>query len=115
METFPSKGTEAEAKLVKEVIGVVTEANDTLQQLLEKVSFWKSVRITAWIVRFIHNCQHRKSDHIAGSLTTKETKKQIQIWINRAQASYAETERFKEDVLQVNLHASEDGLSWMRS
>ena len=44
--TEPNKETEAKAKLTKEIFATVTETKDSLDEVLEKNSFWKSVRIT---------------------------------------------------------------------
>ena len=51
----PNKETEAEAKLVKEIFATVAETKDNLDEVLEKNSFWKTVRITTWIRRCLNN------------------------------------------------------------
>ena len=55
--TEPNKETEAEAKLAKEIFAIVTETKDNLDEVLEKNSFWKTVRITTWIRQFLNNCK----------------------------------------------------------
>ena len=47
VQTKPSRETEAEAKLVKEVFAGATEMEDALHQVLEKHGFWKTIRITS--------------------------------------------------------------------
>ena len=46
VQTKPSKETEAEAKLVKEVFAGATEMEDTLHRVLEKHGFWQTICIT---------------------------------------------------------------------
>ncbi|KAK3730338.1 hypothetical protein QZH41_002078 [Actinostola sp. cb2023] len=57
----PNKETEEEAKKIKEVFTTAVEAKDDYAEILEKHSFWRAVRITAWISRFVHNCRNKKS------------------------------------------------------
>ena len=53
--TEPSKEAEVEAKLTsKEVLSTVVETKDDLDETLNKHSFWKTMRVTAWIMHFIH-------------------------------------------------------------
>ena len=49
--TEPNKETEEEAKLTKEVFATAVETKDELDEILEKKSSWKTVRVTAWIRR----------------------------------------------------------------
>lgn len=58
--TEPSKETEAEAKLTKEVLGTIAETKDDLDEILNKHSFWKTMQVTAWIMRFAQNCKQKK-------------------------------------------------------
>ena len=46
VQTKPSKETEAEVKLVKEVFAGATEMEDTLHRVLEKHGFWQTICIT---------------------------------------------------------------------
>ena len=69
------KETEAAAKLTKEVLGTIVETKDDLDETLNKHGFWKAMRVTAWIMRFVGNCKQKKSEWLAGPLTTPETDK----------------------------------------
>ena len=71
----PSKDTEAEAKLVKEVVSAAVETEDSLHQVLQKHGFWKTIRITSWVARFLHNCKSSKANCLFGPLTTAETER----------------------------------------
>ena len=109
-ETEPSKESEAEAKLVKEVFAVAIEPDDRLHQLLQKHEFWPTIRITAWVARFIHNCKSDKANRLLGPLTTAKTIKQVKGWVLRVQQNYVNTEQFQEDQLRLNLQKNEEGL-----
>ena len=108
--TKPNKESEEEAKLTKEVFATAVETKDELDEILEKNSFWKTVRVTAWIRRFLSNCKLNKAARLVGPLTTVETDKQVQWWIKRAQGSYSNTEKFMQDRLRVNLQKDSEGL-----
>ena len=108
--TEPSKETEAEAKLTKEVLGTIAETKDDLDEILNKHSFWKTMRVTAWIMRFAQNCKQKKSERLAGPLTTSETDKAVHWWVKRAQESNMGTEKFKQDQLSLNLQKNSEGV-----
>ena len=91
VQTKPSKETEAEAKLVKEVFVGAKEMEGTLQQVLEKHGFWQTIRITSWVARFIQNCKKGKKHRLYGPLTTCETVKKVKFWIGRTQNSKLNT------------------------
>ena len=109
--TEPSKETEAEAKFTKEVLGTFgfwsprhfAETKDDLDEILNKQSFWKTMRVTAWIMRFAQNCKQKKSERLAGPLTTSETDKAVHLWVKKAQESNMGTEKFKQDQLSLYL------------
>ena len=106
----PSNETEAEAKLVGEVLATTVETKDNLDEVLEKHGFWKTIHITAWIARYLHNCRSKQSQRLSGPLTTAETEDQIQMWIKRVQTRHSQTDQFKEDQLRLNLQKDEQGL-----
>ena len=55
--TSPSKESQAEAKVIKEILAVTVQVEqDDQDNLLEKWDLWKALRITAWIARFVKNC-----------------------------------------------------------
>ena len=106
----PSKETEAEAKLAKEVISVAVETEDSLHQVLLKHGFWKTICITSWVARFLHNCKSSKANRLFGPLTKAETDKQVKSWLKRTQCSKLNTDQFQEDQLRLNLHKNGEGL-----
>lgn len=50
-------------------------------------SFQKLQRITAYILRFIYNCQHRKENRYVEHLTVEEINKASLLWIKNPQHS----------------------------
>ena len=62
-------------------------------ETLNKHSFWKTMRVTAWIMRFVWNCKENKSEGLAGPLTTPETDKAVHWWVKRAQESNMENSK----------------------
>ena len=108
--TQPSKETEAEAKLTKEIFATATETKDGLDEVLERNSSWKTVRVTTWMRRFLNNCKQKKLNRLVGPLTTSETDKELRWWVQRAQESSSGTERLEEDKLTLNLQKNSDGL-----
>ena len=109
VQTKPSKETEAEAKLVKEVFAGATEIKDTQHQVLEKHGFWQTIRITSWEATFIQNCKIRKEVRVVWPLTTCEPDKQVKFWLGRAQNSRLNTDTFYEDQVKLNLKKNKEG------
>ena len=108
--TEPNKETKVEAKHTKEIFATIAKTKDSLYEVFEKNSLWKTVRITTWIGRFLNNCKQKKSATLVGPLTTIETDKEDQWWVQRAQESSRGTEKFEEDKLTLNLQKNSDGL-----
>lgn len=105
-----NKEIKAEAKHTKEIFATITKTKDSLDEVFKKNSFWKTVRITTWIRRFLNNCKQKKSVRRVGPLTTIETDKEDRWWVQRAHESSCETEKFEEDKLTLNLQKNSDGL-----
>ena len=68
------------------------EKSDTFDNLLEKHELYKFLRITAWIKRFLNNCQKTKR---SSPLKTDETEHQKKFWTKREQQRVKYTEKFK--------------------
>ena len=108
--TKPNKETAAEAKRTKEVFAVAVDTRDDFDEVLEKHTFWRVIRISAWIMRFLQNCRSKKSNRVRGPLTTAETVKQVKWWIKREQERYSVTEKFLEDQQRLNLQKNDEGI-----
>ena len=70
------------------------ETKYDLDEVLEKISFWKTVRVTTWIRRFLNNCKRKKSTRLVGPPTTSETDEEVRWWVQRVQESSSGTEKF---------------------
>ena len=102
--------TEAEAKQKSgEILKAVTEIEDEFNELLSKYSFWKTMRITAWVTRFLHNLKS-KQERRKGPLTTEEIRQQIDWWLKREQLHYEDSDQTREDKQRLNLQKNERGL-----
>ena len=110
VETKPSNETEAEARMIKDVLTVALESEDPLNQILQKHQYWRAIRVVSWIARFIHNCKSNKVNRISGPLSTVETNSQVRAWILRTQQNHVNTDQFQEDQIRLNLQKNEDGL-----
>ena len=101
-----SKETEAEAKLVKEILSVsVDREPDAIDVLITKKRFWQTVRVLSWAQRFIKNC--RQKQKVTGPLSTDETEEEIKFLIKRAQRDSESTNSFKSDCGKLNLKRDE--------
>lgn len=108
--TSPTKETQAEEKLIKEVLAVTIETNDELDQLMQKWDLWKTIRVGSWVSRFIRNCRAKRQQRTTGPITTEETNSQIEFWERRTQIRCQSTTKFQEDQLRLNLQKNKDGL-----
>ena len=103
-----SEESENERKLLKEIIHVnVERESDEIDNLVEKKSFWKAVRILSWMKRFINNCRRKSSQ---GPLTTDETIETKFLLIKRAQSDVQDTESFKRDSERLNLERNDNDI-----
>ena len=69
------------AKVIKEVVGVVTVADpDEFDNLLAKHDLNKTLRVCVWISRFVRSCRGKKGD---GPIMTVEMEEQTKWWIIR--------------------------------
>ena len=110
IETKTTPESQAEAKVIREVLAVAQVQEDSLDTLLGKLTLWRTLRVCAWIGRFIHNSRSTRSNRNKGPLTTEEISKQRILWLKRVQESFKQDERFEEHRLQLNLQPNENGL-----
>ena len=101
----------AEAKSKRDSSSVaVAAAADELDDLLEKSSRWRTIRVTAWILRYIQNSRAKKTKRLGGPITADETKKAELFWEKRVQVRATADGRYKDDLLQLNLQPNCDGV-----
>ena len=114
IQTYSTDETQAEAKAVKELFAVAVQEprpdTDELDRVMEKYDYWRAIRVTSWVYRFVHNAKSKRKERIKGPLTTEETRKQVIFWVKRIQSRCEETNRFKDQQLQLNLKKDEEGI-----
>lgn len=105
--TCSSKETESEAKTNNSVLTAALEIKNEFE-LLEKHTFWRTIRVSTWVTQFTENCCSDKVKQVSGPLTSIETGKQVKWLIKREQRRYSVTEKFSEDQEKLNLQKSEE-------
>jgi hypothetical protein len=100
-----TKESNAETKLIRQVLAVSLEQTDPLDALLEKFGIWKTLRVCARLKRFVMNCRN-PTQKLLGPLTMKELEKQRLFWIKRVQSSCD----VEEDRLRLNLQPNAFGI-----
>ena len=110
LEVKPSFESRAEAKVTKEILSLALPKKDAFSELLEKHNLWKTLRVCAWITRFLANCKKPNSRRTNGPLTTDEIKRQEAWWTNRTQIEARNSKNFPADELQLNLQPNKSGI-----
>ena len=106
--TKESPESAAEAKVIKEVLAVVSvDELDEFDNLLGKFNLKKSLRVFAWISRFVRSCRGDKS---VGPLITAELEEQMKWWIRRVQQRARTSNKFHDEQLQLNLQENGEGV-----
>ena len=100
-EIVPTKKSEEEAKLLKEIFYTAKVDENQIDVLINKFEFWKTVRIVSWVKRFSYNA--RSKQKVLGPLKTEEINESIEMLIKGEQSKFEETEAFQNDVKQLNL------------
>ena len=106
----PTTESEVEAKPLKQVMAVAIEHRDEIDELLIKSSLMRTLRITAWISRFLHNTKVKYKQRLIGPLTAEEIECQRLFWIKRVQNQEASTDKFSDDELRLNLKPNHEGV-----
>ena len=103
----PSKESSDKAKLIKEVLMKTMEKpkEDALWTLMEKYSYWKTIRITEWANRLLSNCKQAKR-HI-GPLSTTEIELENH-WLKKVQRDAQTAVGFKQQKEKLNLKKDEN-------
>ena len=108
--TSPTRETQAEVTVIREVLTVTTETNDEHHELLQKWDLLTTIRVRSCASRFIPNCRAKRQLRITGSISTQETSRQMKFWEKRAQVRCQGTSRFQEDQQRLNLQKNANGL-----
>ena len=106
--TVPTAESNAEMKATKELFAMAVKTDDDLDHLLAKHTYWKTLRVCAWIMRFANNARAKRVTRAKGPLTTDKIEKQKHFWLLRVQSRGSEN--IEEDRLSLNLQKNKDGL-----
>ena len=83
-----------EEKPVKEIVAFANEGQpDEWDLLLSRRPYWGTLRITSWVLRFIHNSRAKKTgiEKLNGPLTTSEILYSRDVWIRKCSDIYLKT------------------------
>ena len=83
------------------------QARHMFDKLLTKYEFWKFLRTTSWILRFLNNCRRTKQ---SGPLTTSEIEQRKKFWIKREQQRVQHSEKFKINEKRLDLQQNNEGI-----
>ena len=101
IKTTATVETRAEVKIVQEIFVVAVERPaDEFDTLLSKFVWWKTMRVGAWIYRFMNNTNRPKNRRSLGALTSEEMDKE----------SAEGKSQFEEDRLQLSLQKNSTGI-----
>ena len=110
--TRPSTETDSEAKIIREVLCVAKTTkpgSDEFDDLLESNTLRRTLRVFAWINRFIHNCRFRARR--SGPLDTEEIETVKNWWIIRVQHRDATEAHYKETSGRLGLLTDDRGIT----
>ena len=110
-EITPTRESEKEGKLVREVICVAAEQEEEFKEISHKYNFWEVVRIISWVFRFIPHCRNNgMMSYLLGPLDTAESEKAQLFWIKHEQQKTEKTNSFKENQVCLNLQKNNAGI-----
>ena len=72
--TTPTKESQAEAKIIREVLGVTVKTDDDLDLVMRKYDLWKAIRICSWVARFTRNCRAKRQQRITGPIKYRDSR-----------------------------------------
>ena len=108
LKTTASVESNEELKLTKQVFALATEEDNDFVKLLSKFAYWKTLRVIAWLLRFVGNTRCLPDRRVTGPLTTREIEKAEKLLTLNGQQQIDET--FPQDQLRLNLQPNEDGV-----
>lgn len=82
-----------EEKAIKEIVALADEKQpDEWELLLTRKTYWQTIRITAWALRFVHNSRAKKTGiaKLKGPLTNDEITRSKTIWVKKVQQEIPE-------------------------
>ena len=109
--TEASPASEKEAKITREILNVakIEPDRDEFDDLLERVSLWRTLRVGVWIRRFAHNCRNKEKKF--GPITAEEVERERTWWIKRIQERDRLEAHYTKIKAELNLQANEDNVA----
>ena len=88
-ELKKNQATHQEYKVTETVFLCEEKEADEWDELLDRSTYWRTLRVTAWILRFVSNCRlkAKKSQRTKGPLTTEEIVDARDKWVRRVQSN----------------------------
>ena len=107
--TSPEAEREIKYEQMAKVFTTVSDkAGEVIDEFMEKYDLRKTLRICAWIQRFVKNSRkHQASDRDVGPLKTTEVKNAEMWWIKRAQQEAQTSDGFETIKRELNLQENE--------
>ena len=103
----PTDLSESQSRLIMTVTKTTLEGkSDFVDDLLERTALWKTVRVLAWIKRFVIN--YRSNERNSGPLRTDETDEQLKLLVKRAQDDGDKSDQFQKHFQRLNLQKKEE-------
>ena len=108
----PTTDSQSESKATRAILntGVEQVEPTILGKVLKKHSLSKTLRIGAWIQRFLNNIRVKEDCRKYGPLTTEEIDKQRFWWIKQVQNDAKEDPNFQSEAVQLNVQEDADGV-----
>ena len=116
LKTTASAESNEELKLKKQVFALATEEDNDFVKLLSKFAYWKTLRVIAWLLRFVGNTRYLPDRRVSGPLTTSEIEKAEKLLILNGQQQIDETfpqDQRRLDSYHVNFSTSQIALFFM--
>ena len=107
IKTKATAETEKEARIIKVMKTSTTLKSDIMDKILLRFSYWKFLRMTSWIQRFLHNYKRLKSEKQSWLLTTKGIESSEIFWVEAIQTKIQDTPQFKNEDEKLNLQLDE--------
>ena len=106
--TTPAVESNAEVKTNKLVALAIPAEDDEFDNLLNKTSYWRTMRVCAWVARFAHNVRNPKVQRKRGPLRSGELGAQERFWVQRVQKRSSDA--LENDRSKLNLQENDEGV-----
>ena len=105
----PTAESNAEVKANKQLVALAIPAeHDEFDNLLNKTSYWRTMRVCAWVARFAHNVRNPKVQRKRGPLRSGELGAQERFWVQRVQKRSSDA--LENDRSKLNLQENDEGV-----